>query len=178
VWGEKELPLCDASLVEENAHDLGADDEAVAHRGWVKEVAVAQELAGKLADALDAATWDCDERGEAEELDVSWYGAEGVDLPDDFREAVECVDDVRLLHGSFFQEDGRIGDAVSDVGSLGEGRIGDAVVVIGGVLAFLRARAGGCFGCGELLAFGGELWGLGEFAGGRAAQDFFDKSWA
>ena len=131
---EKESPLCNASLVEENAHDLGAGDEAVAHRGRVNEVAVAQELSGKLADALDAATWDCDERGEAEELDVSWDGAEGVDLPDEFREAVECVDNVRLLHGCFFKEDGKLGDAVSDMGSLGEGL---AVVVIGGVVVFL-----------------------------------------
>jgi hypothetical protein len=65
---------------------------------------------------------------------VSWDGAEGVDLPDEFREAVEGVDNVRLLHGCFFKEDGRIGDAVSNVGSLGEGL---AVVVIGGVVVFL-----------------------------------------
>ena len=165
---EKELPLCDASLVKENAHDLGADDEAVAHRGWFKEVAVAQELSGKLADALDAATGDRDERGEAEELGVPWDGAEGVDLPDEFREAVEGVDDVRLLHGRFLEEDGQLGDAVSDEGSLGEGL---AVVVIGGVVVFLGASAGGCLDC-DLLGLEGELWGLGESAWGRAAPDF------
>jgi hypothetical protein len=64
---------------------------------------------------------------------VSWDGAEGVDLPDEFREAVEGVDDVRLLHGCFFEEDGRIGDAVSDMGSLGEG----LAVVLRGVVVFL-----------------------------------------
>ena len=165
---EKESPLCDASLVEENAHELGADEEAVAHRGGLKEVAVAQELPGKLADALDAATGDCDERGEAEELGVPWDGAEGVDLPDEFREAVEGVDDVRLLHGRFLEEDGQLGDAVSDLG------MGLAVVVIGGVVVFLGARAGGCLDCGELLGLGleGELRGLGESAWGRAAPDF------
>ena len=147
----------------------------MAHRGWFKEVAVAQELSGKLAGALDAATGDCDERGEAEELDVSWDGAEGVDLPDEFCEAVKGVDNVRLLHGCFFKEDGQLGDAVSDVGSLGEG-LGDAVVVIGSVVAFLGARAGGCFGC-KLLGLGGELWGLCESAWGRAAQDFLISRW-
>ena len=167
---EKESPLCDPRLVEENAHELGADEEAVAHRGRFKEVAVAQELPGKLAYALDAATGDCDERGEAEELGVPWDGAEGVDLPDEFREAVECVDDVRLLHGCFLEEDGQLGDAVSDLG------MGLAVIVIGGVVVFLGASAGGCLDC-DLLGLEGELRGLGESAWGRAAPDFLISRW-
>ena len=35
-WRERESPLCDASLVEENAHELGAYEEAVAHCGGLK----------------------------------------------------------------------------------------------------------------------------------------------
>ena len=60
------VPLCDPRLAEEQAHELGADEKAVADCGRGEEIPMSHDHFGEVADSLDAATWDGDDRGRAE----------------------------------------------------------------------------------------------------------------
>ena len=89
-------------------------------------------------------------------------------MADEGSEYGEGVDNVWLLHGGFFEEDGWVGEAEAN----GTRDWGHAFVVV--VVVVVAVTVGWALGMGcdcDLLGLeGGLLGGLGESAGGCAAK--------